>query len=192
MYDAANKALVLFRGDAIGFLNADDKYAGRTALTSIADTLRSADIVHGNLDFVRDHITHDVLRQWRSSPFSPGSFRKGWMPAHPTFYARRTVAEAVGPFDLTYRLAADYDWMLRACENHTFRVAFVDELLVEMMVGGASTVSFRSHIRHNLEALAARRCWLGSGLIDYALFAKPLRKIDQVLRPFAHRPSTVR
>jgi hypothetical protein len=34
-------------------------------------------------------------------------------------------------------------------------------------------------VRHNLEALAARRSWLGAGLADYALFVQPLGKASQ-------------
>lgn len=192
MYDAANKALAHFRGDAIGFLNADDRYADRDALSRIVDGFMRSDIVHGNLDFVRDHNSRQVVRQWRSSRFPSGGFRRGWAPAHPTFYVRRAVAESVGRFDLKYGLAADYDWMLRACEMGHFKIGFVDAVLVEMMVGGASTASLHSHIRHNLEALDARRHWLGSGLIDYALFAKPLSKVNQILRPFVKRTATRR
>ncbi|TIX04907.1 MAG: hypothetical protein E5V57_12810 [Mesorhizobium sp.] len=69
--------------------------------------------------------------------------------------------------------------MLRAVELYGFTVATVDQVLVDMMVGGASTRSLRSHIGHNLEALRSRRRWLGSGAVDYALVAKPARKLGQ-------------
>lgn len=183
MYDAANKALRAYTGDAVGFLNADDRYHDAHVLNDIAAALADADLVSGHLDFVRDHASRQVVRRWRGSAYRKHSFRRGWMPAHPTVYARRHVVERVGPYDLAYRVAADYDWMLRAYELHDFRASFIDRVLVDMMAGGASTVSLRSHINHNLEALAARRRWLGSGAVDYALVAKPLRKVMQFLVP---------
>lgn len=183
MYDAANKGLRGFAGDAVGFLNADDRFHGENSLSEIAAALEDADLVSGNLNFVRDHGARKVTRRWRGTPYRRGSFRRGWMPAHPTVYTRRHVVEIVGLYDTTYRVAADYDWMLRAYELHEFRSTFIDKVLVDMMAGGASTVNLRSHINHNLEALASRRRWLGSGTADYALIAKPLRKITQFLVP---------
>ena len=104
------------------------------------------------------------------------------MPAHPSFYVRREVVEAVGPFDLSLKTASDYEWMLLAVEMHGFSTAVVDAVLIDMMQGGKSTVSLRSHLAHNLEALRARRKWLGAGMADYALFAKPTRKLRQLIR----------
>ncbi len=181
MYDALNKALRLYRGDAFGVLNSDDAYHDRSVLSRVAEGLAHADIVHGHLDFVEDHETRRILRRWRARPRPSSGFRSGWMPAHPTFYARRAVADAVGAFDLSLPVASDYDWMLRATEVKGFRSAVIDHVMIDMMAGGASTQSLRSHLRHNMEALRARRRWLGSGLVDYALVAKPARKVGQFL-----------
>ncbi|WP_292164117.1 glycosyltransferase family 2 protein [Mesorhizobium sp.] len=179
MYDALNKGLALCCGDAIGALNADDAFHDRSVLGKISMALADADIVHGHLDFVDNHESKRVVRRWRAEPRPQNGFRSGWMPAHPTFYVRRGVAEKVGSFDLTLKVSSDYDWMLRAVELHGFRIATMDQVLVDMMVGGASTRSLRSHIGHNLEALRSRRRWLGSGPVDYALVAKPARKLGQ-------------
>lgn len=181
IYDAMNKGLAAFTGDAVGFLNSDDQFKDGASLSAIAATLANADIAYGDLDIVRCHKTRAVVRSWRTSAWRKGAFRQGWMPPHPTFYVRRQVVEAVGPFDLRYRVAADYDHMLRAMELHDFRAAPVGRVLVEMLHGGESSSSLRSHLFHNLEALDSRRRWLGAWPVDYALFAKPLRKAPQLL-----------
>ena len=181
IYDAANKGLARFGGDAVGFLNADDRFHDEHVLAEIAGGLETAEIVFGGVDFVDDHENGRVVRRWRGSPFEKGSFAHGWMPAHPSFYVRRQVTEAVGPFDLSYRIAADYDWMLRACELHDFSTRLLDRTLVDMAIGGVSTISLFSHIKHNLEALRSRRHWLGSGVVDAALITKPLRKLGQLV-----------
>jgi glycosyltransferase involved in cell wall biosynthesis len=184
MYDALNRGLERYRGDAVGCLNADDRYADRTVLAELAASLGRTDMVSGNLDYVRDHESGTVVRRWRGTHRPKGGFRSGWMPAHPTFYVRRKVAEEVGMFDDSYRTAADYDWMLRAHELHSFRSDHLDRTLVHMQAGGRSTSGVGSYLRHNLEALKSRRRWLNSGLVDYALVAKPLRKVRQ----FASNP----
>ncbi|MEF2553995.1 glycosyltransferase family 2 protein [Aurantimonas sp. A2-1-M11] len=183
MYDALNKGLALYRGDAVGVLNSDDTYHGAHALSRIAEALERIEIVHGHLDFVTDHVSKLIRRGWRATSQPTTGFRTGWMPAHPTFYVSRSVVDAVGPFDLRLKTASDYDWMLRAVEVHGFRTSVVDAVLVDMMHGGKSTVSLRSHIEHNLEALSSRRRWLRTMFIDYAFFAKPLRKIGQFYPP---------
>ncbi|MEJ8572850.1 glycosyltransferase family 2 protein [Microbaculum marinum] len=181
LYDAMNKGLARFDGDAVGFLNADDRFHDAEALGVLAEGLAKADIVFGNVDFVAGHESGRVVRQWRGSSFRHGHFGRGWMPAHPTFHVRRAVADAVGSFDLGYPIAADYDWMLRACELHEFSTAYLDRVLVDMSMGGRSTRDIRSYAQHNLEALRARRAWLGSGVVDAALLAKPLRKLSQFM-----------
>lgn len=116
-----NKGLNLYSGDAVGFLNADDRLADSGALSAIAEGLQELlDIVSGHLDFVTDHASSQVVRRWRGTPYARGAFRKGWMPAHPTFYVRRAVIDAVGRFDLRFKIAADYDFMLRAFELNQF------------------------------------------------------------------------
>jgi glycosyltransferase involved in cell wall biosynthesis len=180
MYDALNKGLRLYQGDALGVLNADDRYHDDRVLSRTAEALEGYDAIHGDLNF---HDQQDrVVRRWRGTPRPPSGFASGWMPAHPTFYVRRQLAEAVGAFDLTLPTAADYDWMLRAVDVHGARLRHVPHVMIDMALGGRSTASLRAHVRHNLEALAARRRWLKSGVVDWALFAKPASKITQFAR----------
>lgn len=186
MYDALNKALRLYSGDAVGVLNADDAYHDQTILTRVAEAFRETDIVHGHLDFVASHDTRSVVRRWRAGTRPARGFRTGWMPAHPTFYVRRAVAEKVGDFDLSLPIAADYDWMLRAVELFGFRSGLIDHVMIDMLQGGRSTAGVSAYLRHNLEALRVRQRWLGAGKMDYAMVAKPARKIVQ----FIAGPST--
>jgi glycosyltransferase involved in cell wall biosynthesis len=181
IYDAMNKGLDAFAGDAVGFLNSDDRFTDEASLSHIAEGLADADIVFGNLDFVNDHDRRQVVRRWRGSPYRPHAFATGWMPPHPTFYVRRAVVDAVGRFDTAFRIAADYDFMLRAMELHEFRVAMIDRVLIDMMQGGDSTAGLKAYVRSNFEALKSRQRWLNSGSLDGALVAKPLRKLGQFL-----------
>jgi glycosyltransferase involved in cell wall biosynthesis len=181
IYDAMNKGLALFGGDAVGFLNSDDRFKDEDALAHIAAGLEAADIVFGDLDFVDDHERRHIVRRWRGSPYRPRAFAAGWMPPHPTFYVRRAVVDSVGRFDTAFRIAADYDFMLRAMELHGFRAAMIDRVLIDMMQGGDSTSGLKAYVRSNFEALRSRRKWLNSGSLDSALVAKPLRKLGQFL-----------
>jgi glycosyltransferase involved in cell wall biosynthesis len=181
IYDAMNKGLGLYAGDAVGFLNSDDRFKDEHALAHIAAALDDADISFGDLDFVGDHETAEVVRRWRSTRYSRGAFASGWMPPHPTFYVRRAVVDAVGRFDTSFRIAADYDFMLRAMELHDFRAHRIDRVLIDMMQGGDSTSGLKAYVTSNFESLRSRQRWLNAGPLDRALVAKPLRKLGQFL-----------
>lgn len=183
MYDALNKGLKLYSGAAFGVLNADDAYHHRDVLAQVAEGLQHAPIVQGHLDFVQDHESKNIVRHWQGKQRPSNGFKSGWMPAHPTFYVRRDVANVVGEFDTALDCAADYDWMLRAIDVFGFEVTLLDTILVDMKIGGKSTKDMLAQIKHNLEALSVRQRWLDAGLIDYALLAKPLRKIGQFIQP---------
>ena len=180
IYDAMNKGLANFSGDAIGFLNSDDAYSDPSVLARIAEALTRADAVYGDLVMISDHVTGNVVREWKATEFKPDAFRTGWMPPHPTFYIRRELAARTGKFDLSYRISADYDFMLRAMELHHPRVRRIPHVLVNFMVGGMSTRGLGAIIRGNLECLHSRRRHLGVPPLDAALFTKPMRKLRQL------------
>ncbi len=183
IYDALNKGLRRYSGDAVGALNADDAFHDPFVLSRIAEALAVNETAFGNLDFVNNHAEKKVVRKWRGSKWPAKGFRSGWMPAHPTFYARREIVEKVGLFDPSYKIAADYDWMLRVLEFHARSSTHIDAVLVDMMVGGVSTANFKSSITIATECLRSRQKWLDSGIVDWALFAKPLRQSLQLVVP---------
>lgn len=181
IYDAMNRGLRLFQGDAVGFLNSDDTFHDEASLSRIADGLREADIVYGDQILVADHHTKRVLRMWRAGRFNPRlSFKTGWVPPHPTFYVRRSVIEKIGTFDLRYRIAGDYDFMLRAMNEGGFRIAYIPHLLIDYQIGGASSNGVRNVIRGNLECLDSRRRHFRGGAIDLAIFLRIARRLGQI------------
>lgn len=159
IYDAMNKGIKLARGDVIGFINSDDFYASTDALDKVAAAFTdpSVDACYGDLCYVKQDRPDAVVRYWRSSPFRPGLFRKGWCPPHPTLYVRRNVFERFGGFDLTYPIAADMELMARFIEVHRVNARYLPELLVMMRMGGASNEGWSSILRQNQEIWRAMK-----------------------------------
>jgi glycosyltransferase len=87
-----------------------------------------------------------VVRCWKSSPFDAALLNKGWMPPHPTFFVKRVVYEKYGGFDTTFKIAADYELMIRFLGEHGISTRYIPEFLVKMRVGGASNKSIRNII----------------------------------------------
>jgi glycosyltransferase involved in cell wall biosynthesis len=154
LYDAMNKGIVQATGDVIAFLNADDVYAGPTVVERVVETLSdpSLDACYANLVYVAPDDSGRVVRVWRSREYSPGLFRRGWMPAHPTLFVRRRVFDLLGNFDTRFPRQADFDLTMRFFELGRIHARFVPEFWVRMRTGGVSNSSVRGVLKGNLEA----------------------------------------
>jgi glycosyltransferase involved in cell wall biosynthesis len=179
IYDALNKGVLRATGDVVGFLHADDIYAGPRSVQTIADAFTdpSIDAVYGDLLYVRRSDTSRVVRCWRAGPATPRSLKWGWMPPHPTLYVRRHRLASVGLFDTRYRIAADYDMILKLMSASDFRACYIPEVLIRMRVGGVSNRSLRHVLRKSAEDYRALRRNGVGGII--ALTLKNVRKVHQ-------------
>lgn len=178
IYDALNKGLLRATGEVVGFLHADDVYADATVLENIAAAFsdRTVGAAYGDLVYVRRDAPRQVLRYWRAGEFVREKLKQGWMPPHPTFYARRSLYERLGGFDTGYRIAADYDCMLRFLQSG-MAVHYIPRVLVRMRTGGASNRSLKSLLRKSYEDYRALKTNRVAGL--WALVWKNLGKLPQ-------------
>jgi glycosyltransferase len=179
MYDALNKGIQRATGDVVGFLHSDDLFADERVLARIAAAFADPDVgaVYGDLQYVSKDDPDVVVRYWRSGEFSQSRLGWGWMPPHPTLYVRRAVYDRLGAFDLRYRIAADYDTMLRFLGKGKVRAAYIPEVLVKMRLGGASNRSLANIVRKSWEDyLVLRRNGIGG---VGALAWKNLSKVKQ-------------
>jgi glycosyltransferase involved in cell wall biosynthesis len=185
MYDALNKGMALATGDVIGLLHADDIYASDQVLARIAHAFEDPGVqaVYGDLQYVRKENPTQVLRHWRAGQFSRAKLARGWMPPHPTLYLRRSVVECAGPFDTRFRIAADYDFMLRVLSSPVLTpkgsVVYLPQVLVRMRTGGASNRSLKNIVRKSIEDYRALQKNRVGGL--GALIWKNLSKLPQFL-----------
>ena len=178
-YDALNKGLARAQGDVIGFLHADDVFADDQVLSQVAAAFADPAVmaVYGDLQYVDKADVTRVIRHWRSAPFTPGRLARGWMPPHPTLYLRRSVYDRLGRFDTHYRIAADYDFMLRLFSQPDVVSVYLPHVLVKMRVGGASNRSLANILRKSTEDWRALRQNRVGGLGALAL--KNLSKLEQ-------------
>jgi len=145
IYDALNKGIKNSTGEIIGFLNSDDTFYDENSLKLIADAFdKNTDCVFGDLIYTDKN--EKVKRVWKGSAFKKGAFKKGWMPAHPTFYCRRSVYEKLGLYDDSFKIAGDFELMLRFLEKYNIRSKYIPHTLVNMKVGGASNNGLKSKL----------------------------------------------
>ncbi|BEH72967.1 glycosyl transferase [Edwardsiella tarda] len=141
IYDALNKGIHLATGDVVGFVHSDDILADADVIENIAAEFErsKADVVYGDLIFIdRDNVNH-IRRVWKSGPFKKELLELGWVPPHPSFYLRRKLYIDNGLFDTSFRIAADYDQMIRILKRNDVTVSYLPKVLVKMRIGGEST-----------------------------------------------------
>ncbi len=180
MYDAINKGMRMATGDIIGTLNSDDMLASADVISKIVASFetKKADAVYGDLVYVDPNNTTQVLRKWKGGEFSIKRFRYGWMPAHPTFYFRRSLLDTCGYYETHFFTAADYEFMTRYLYYHKVSAAYVPKLIVKMRNGGMSNGSIFGRLRANRrDYLAMKKNRVPMPLV--VSFLKPMIKLHQ-------------
>ena len=153
IYDALNKGISAASGDIIGFVHSDDFLASSDIINDIVSMMKteSLDGVDGNLQYVDKINTKKIIRNWKSCHFKPGLLKNGWMPPHPTLFLKKEVYQKHGLFDLSYRISADYDFMLRIFKDSELKFGYLPKVITKMRVGGASNRSIKNIIEKSKE-----------------------------------------
>ncbi|MBA0209630.1 glycosyltransferase [Pectobacterium brasiliense] len=182
IYDALNKGILSATGDIVGFLHSDDFFAYPDAVKDIVDAMResNADAVYGDLNYISSTDNDVIVRKWVSGGFDINKMKLGWMPPHPTFYMKRSCYQRFGSFDLSYRISADYDSLLRYLWIHKVTVKYIPKVIINMRVGGMSNRSLSNMIMKTKEDVKAMKSnklpWLS------AVAGKNLSKIPQFFK----------
>jgi len=151
IYDGLNKGINLASGDIIGFLHSDDVYTNDEVVKKVVEVFEkyNCDGVYGDLVYVSKR-SDKVIRYWKSGEFSIYKLKKGWMPPHPTLFLKREIYEKYGLFDLSFKIAADYDFMLRVLKDN-LKLSYIPEVLYKMRIGGESNKSLKNIILKSKE-----------------------------------------
>ena len=181
IYDGLNKGILLATGDIIAFLHSDDVYENETVISDVV-AIFNDDIqgVYGDLVYTNKADMRKVFRYWKSCDFSVSLLRIGWMPPHPTLFLRRKVYQKYDTFDISFKIAGDYDFMLRILKDN-IAVKYLPQVLYRMRVGGKSNRSIKSILFKSKEDLRAMR----KNGIDkpfLTLFYKNISKVIQLIR----------
>ncbi len=183
MYYALNKGIKIATGDIIAFLHADDIYAFPEVISGVAEQMKNADALYGDLVYVKQSKVNKISRYWKSGSYLPGSFNWGWMPPHPSFFVRKEVYNKFGTFNTQLHSAADYELMLRFIHKNGIEPVYWPEVLVKMRSGGKSNATLVNRLQANKED---KKAWELNGLSPFffTLWIKPLRKIPQYFTHF--------
>jgi hypothetical protein len=157
LYAAINKAIPLARGQLICVLNSDDwlePYAAEIAVlrtraaTEDASLLLTAALVRSN----------GGIHQWQPALVHPGSYFTCANDCHNAIYATRAAYERSGPYDIAYRIAADFKWIMTCLESGA-KFVYTREPTVNYSPGGASG-DVRQHSIECMQVVSDRFAFL--------------------------------
>ncbi|GIU70241.1 MAG: hypothetical protein KatS3mg002_1477 [Candidatus Woesearchaeota archaeon] len=136
IYDAMNKGITLAFGSWLGFLGSDDFFENN-ALTNYYISYCSnieCDIIYGNSRV----LFGDKVLYYRKSDHQIDHIKKDFIFFHPDSIAKIKVYKELGMYDTNFKLAADYEFFLRAYFNG-YKFLKIDKTIVNFRVGGFSS-----------------------------------------------------
>lgn len=140
IYNAWNKALALAKGQWLCFLGADDWLWDEGALERLVPQLQQAlpecRVVYSRVHQVdrRGQVAEALGEPW---PQAKAKFRSHVCLPHPGLMHHRSLFESHGRFDERFRLAGDYEFLLR--ELKAGDALYVPAVTAGMTLGGRTT-----------------------------------------------------
>jgi len=190
--DAFNKGLSFATGDYLLILNSDDALANPQVLEKMAGKIvenESPTLIYGDCD-VLDRGTGTILYR-ASINFSRDGLRRGQMLPHPSLFTNRSYFEKYGAFDAQFKIAMDYEWLLRGGIKE--RVVHVPILVTNVRTGGISTLN-QSQVVNEIVLALKKNGYISSRWVELRIrgyfsaraFTKVLLKYMGLYRIFAH------
>lgn len=145
LYDAMNKGIMNATGDYIGILNSDDIFYDENTIKDIQSFLEKNESLDACVGDVVQNKNGRIIRKYSSKNWSPEKLKIGFMPPHPSIFFKRNLFEKFGFYRLGYKIAADYELIIRFFLKHKISYKYSNIITTSMLVGGASSSGYSSY-----------------------------------------------
>jgi len=149
IYDAMNKGVNISTGDIVFILNSDDIFYDNNVVENFVEIFQNqpeVDIVYGSIQISSNENIKKIKRVWIPTSFKPNSFKKAWHPPHPGLVVKKECYEKYGNFNKSFKIAADFELMLRFFEIHRLK-SLRTESIVTIQRGGGASMKFSGVIK---------------------------------------------
>lgn len=110
IYDAQNKGIALAKGDYLIFLNAGDRFVDPYVLENVYPALAGEALIYGDMQTCDADGQIKHLKMHSKINVKVLFADTIW---HPVSFFKRSVFERLGKYDLSYKIAADYEFYCR-------------------------------------------------------------------------------
>ena len=184
VYNAINKGLLKVTGDIVGLLHAGDLFYDNNVISNLVSCFKQedSDLIYGH-SVVYSEDSKKIIRKNVSPKYKDNLMKFGWFPSHQSIYLKSSVFDRCGYFNEDYKIAADYEFLLRALIVHKLKAKRLDMFLLKFHLGGVSSKNIMSVVESNYECFMA---WKQNNLkiAFYTLPLKITRKIFQTIFHF--------
>ncbi|MDO4880112.1 MAG: glycosyltransferase family 2 protein [Capnocytophaga sp.] len=137
IYDAMNKGIAKATGELVGIINSDDWYEldAIENVLSLYEETNTPMIYHGGLNVIKED---NAIFYTSKAPIKINRLKKGMIINHPATFVPKKIYEDIGGFSTSYKIASDYDFILRAfMKGYSFKP--IHNVLANFRIGGVST-----------------------------------------------------
>lgn len=181
IYDAMNKGIKLATGEVICILNSDDIFYDVSVLSTIATAFSDTkvEVVYGDIKYFSDDVTK-TNRYWKTGEYKTSKLNNGWIIPHPALFIRKSVYNTCGLYNTDFKIAGDYEFILRMLKKYNFTLKYIPQVFVKMFDGG---VSGRNLEQRNKGWIELKKAWTVNGLPLPKLFIlrRVLFKVSQLI-----------
>jgi len=144
IYDAINKGINLATGDVIGILNSDDFYDNNKVLQTVLNIFEDSNIdaIYGDINYFANDIKK-TTRYWEAGEYDERKLNNGWAIPHPALFLRKSVYDKCGLYNVSFKIAGDYEFILRILKIYHINLKYISKVLVRMYDGGISGRNFK-------------------------------------------------
>jgi glycosyltransferase involved in cell wall biosynthesis len=154
--NAFNKGVSLSKGEWILCLNADDALADESVIGKMMSYISNTsliDFIYGDFQILCRN-SNDVISQG-CVVFQSNKLLYGQVLPHPALMTNRRYFLKHGIFDESFKVAMDYEWMLRGISNEN--VLHISMQITNIRDGGISTTNQKKVIQEILRAIAKNK-----------------------------------
>ena len=140
------------------------------------------DLIYGH-SVVYSEDRKKIIRKNVSPKYKDNLMKFGWFPSHQSIYLKSSVFDQCGNYNEDYKIAADYEFLLRVLLVHKLKAKRLDMFLLKFHLGGVSSKNIMSVVESNYECFIA---WKNNNLTIpfYTLPLKIFKKIIQIIFQF--------
>lgn len=149
VFDAMNKGILTSTGEIIAILNSDDFFISNDVLLKIQDEFikTDTDIAYGSIKYINKINSSKIIRVWNPGKLQKWKLWFGWSIPHPAVFIKKNVYEKIGKFDLNFKIASDYDFILRIFKDESLKIQYINLSCVAMRTGGISDQGIIARIK---------------------------------------------
>lgn len=152
LYQSLNYGINVAKGEYVGVLHSDDFFYSSKILSKIKKILlnKTFDLIYSNIIFCKRDDKKKYIRSFNPGKYQKNKFQQGWNFPHTSMIIRRGLLNNVNNYNTKFKIAADYDLMLKLISRNPI-IKYYDKVTTVMRHGGKSNKNIMSIIKANLE-----------------------------------------